>query len=456
MLFNKTPLIQFYEKIYNDLSPYKFGGYFKFLSPVLVLRDPEIIKNICTKDFSYFTDHFNDDADENEPFEHHLFKLRGQKWKILRNELSQTFTARKIKLMFNLLKNHTRDLLEVIDKMSENGQLIEMREIMTRYTMDIITSCIFGFESNSLKDPNSLFRTMAEKAISPQRFIINSIDQVFPKLRKLLRLSLSEKKLTGFFTSIVSNNIKYREENNVSRDDFIDLLMVLKKKKFLNYKTKDNVEKKIEFTDELLTAQCLFFYLAGIETSAGTLTFALYELAKHEDIQRKLFNEVEKITNEDEELSYESLQKMTYLEQIINETLRMYPIVPFLNRVCNRDYLLEDNVLIEKGTRIIVPVAGLHHDPQYYENPTEFNPENFSKEAKEQRHRYVYLPFGEGPRMCLGMRMAFTQVKLGLAAIIRNYKVFLSSKRNGPFKFRKFALLTQKEGGVWLTFSKRM
>lgn len=85
-----------------------------------------------------------------------------------------------------------------------------------------------------------------------------------------------------------------------------------------------------------------------------------------------------------------------------SETLRLYPILPFLIRVCNERYQLNEHLFIEKGTRIIVPVLGLQTDPLYYNNPNEFNPENFSKEAKAKRHHYTYLPFGEGPRNCIG------------------------------------------------------
>lgn len=80
----------------------------------------------------------------------------------------------------------------------------------------------------------------------------------------------------------------------------------------------------------------------------------------------------------------------------------MYPILPFLVRVCNENYQLNDDLTIEKGTRVIIPVLGLHVDPQYYDNPNEYNPENFTKEAKARRHHYTYLPFGEGPRNCIG------------------------------------------------------
>lgn len=86
----------------------------------------------------------------------------------------------------------------------------------------------------------------------------------------------------------------------------------------------------------------------------------------------------------------------------MTEILRLYPIMSILTRICNKSYQLDENFTIEEGTRIKIPVKGIHSDPKYYKNPNEFNPENFSKEAKAERHQYAFLPFGQGPRMCIG------------------------------------------------------
>jgi cytochrome P450 family 6 len=87
----------------------------------------------------------------------------------------------------------------------------------------------------------------------------------------------------------------------------------------------------------------------------------------------------------------------------VTETLRKYPPVPTLNRECSKDYRIPgSHVTIEKGTQVVIPVEALQHDPQYYPEPDKFDPERFSEEAKNRRHHYVYLPFGEGPRLCIG------------------------------------------------------
>lgn len=134
-LFDGIPLVKVHEKMYNELSPYKFGGYFRFLKPVLLIRDPELIKNICTKDFEYFTDRFDNVVDKNDVLALHLFNLQGQSWKILRSKLTSTFTSGKMKTMYSLMKESTLELIKMIDKMNEDGELIETKELMARYVI---------------------------------------------------------------------------------------------------------------------------------------------------------------------------------------------------------------------------------------------------------------------------------------------------------------------------------
>ena len=87
----------------------------------------------------------------------------------------------------------------------------------------------------------------------------------------------------------------------------------------------------------------------------------------------------------------------------ISETLRKHPPVPMLNRECSRPYKIPGtDIVLEKGTRVLIPVTPLHYDPRYYPEPEMFDPERFCEEEKQKRHHYVYLPFGEGPRICIG------------------------------------------------------
>ncbi|XP_049762222.1 cytochrome P450 6k1-like [Schistocerca cancellata] len=105
--------------------------------------------------------------------------------------------------------------------------------------------------------------------------------------------------------------------------------------------------------------------------------------------------------------------------EVAEESLRKYPPAPVLNRECNQDYKIPDSdVVLEKGTPIVLSVLGLHHDPTHFPDPDRFDPERFSEESKAKCHPYVYLPFGEGPRICIGMRMGLLQTNVGLVNIL--------------------------------------
>lgn len=132
VLLNKVPLVKYHAKIYEELAPHKFGGYFNFLTPVLVIRDPDLIKNVLTKDFHYFMNRGSGFIDENEPLTLHLFNLSGERWKITRTKLTPTFTSGKIKIMFDLMNECAQELSDIINKALENEETLEVKEIMSR------------------------------------------------------------------------------------------------------------------------------------------------------------------------------------------------------------------------------------------------------------------------------------------------------------------------------------
>lgn len=141
---------------------------------------------------------------------------------------------------------------------------------------------------------------------------------------------------------------------------------------------------------------------------------------------------------------------------IFSETLRLYPAVPILTRVCSHEYQIPgtDNIL-EKGTSVLLPLFGAQRDPNYYPDPDKFIPDRFSDENKNNMNG-VYYPFGEGPRICIGLRMGKMQTKLGLATMMHKYKYELSDKidRNKLEITPKLFILTAKKE-IELKISKR-
>lgn len=134
------------------------------------------------------------------------------------------------------------------------------------------------------------------------------------------------------------------------------------------------------------------------------------------------------------------------------ETLRLYTVLPILNRECLEDFVVPENpkYVIKKGMPILIPAGAMHRDEKYYPNPDTFNPDNFTAERVRDRDSVLWLPFGDGPRNCIGMRFGQMQSRIGLALLIKNFKFSVCSQTTIPMKFDKKLFLIGSESGIYL------
>ncbi|KAF2882935.1 hypothetical protein ILUMI_23240 [Ignelater luminosus] len=441
-----------------------YCGYYLFTKRVLIVLDLELAKSILTKDFSHFTDHVIYCNEENDPLTGHLFSLKGQRWKNLRMKLTPSFASGKIKMMFQSLVDCSHELVRYMDGLSKSKEAMEVKEVVGRFTTDVIGTCAFGIECNSLKNPDSEFRKYGKKALAVNFMLKSLIAISVPQIFDVLKIPLTNPTVTKFFMGVVKETVEYREKNNIIRNDFMHSLIQLKN----NVKLKDEEspgQLKSEengneigntLTLEEITAQAFVFFLAGFETSATTLTFCFYELVTNPEIQEKLRLEIRDVLEKhDGKLTLNAIMEMTYMDWCVNETLRKYPPVPVLSRNCTQSYKIPNSdVVIDKDVEVFVPVLGIQHDPDYYPEPERFDPERFSPENKTKRHAYSWLPFGEGPRGCIGMRFGLMQIKVALAVLVGNYKFFLNSKTRYPIVLDRQSLILSPLGGVWLNVEK--
>lgn len=136
------------------------------------------------------------------------------------------------------------------------------------------------------------------------------------------------------------------------------------------------------------------------------MTFFTYELALNPDIQERLRKEIQSVLAKHEnQLSYDALMEMKYLDMVFNETLRKYPVADLNSRKSNKDFKIPNSdLVIPANTHIMIPSYAIHRDVRFYDNPDKFDPERFSAENVQNHQPYTYLPFSEGPRICIGMR----------------------------------------------------
>ncbi|KAJ9581449.1 hypothetical protein L9F63_023381 [Diploptera punctata] len=411
--------------------------------------------------------------EELEPLSAHLLFLTGSRWKNLRAKLTPTFTSGKIKMMYHLMEECAQQLKQSLDKPATNQQMMEMKEVMAKFTTDVIGTCAFGLQFNAIENEDSEFRKMGRRVFSPsiRDTLVRIIRTACPSVLSLFKIKSMPQEIEDFFVGAVKETVEYREKNNYIRNDFMQLLIQLKNKGKVHHDDEDAAENlkngshqeethgksnDIDFSDKLLAAQAFIFFLAGFETSSTTLSFCLYELALNPDIQDKLRDSIRTVVNRHGgKLTYDSLNDMPYLDQVIEETLRMHPPASFLSRKVTKPYVVPGTSLkLEEGQRILISVYGMHRDAKYFPDPERFNPENFSSEAKAARHHYSYLPFGEGPRICIGMRFGLLQTKLGLATLLLNYEFSVCEKTEIPLRLDPKQFITSSRTGAWLRIKK--
>ncbi|XP_076374798.1 putative cytochrome P450 6a14 [Megalopta genalis] len=450
VMFSQLSMGQLLREMYKKYKSNPVLGLFARKEPILIINDPELIKTILIKDFAKFSNRGITVNEKAEPLSQHLFALEPERWRPLRARLSPVFTSGRLKEMFFMIIDCSKSLEEHLEAVAVKGDPVDCRDLTSRFTTDVIGTCAFGINMNCSSDMESEFRKVGKQflATSLMRVIRARIREIAPGFYTLFARVLPRPFGTDFFMDSVLNMIEYRKKNNIVRNDFINTLMDIR----------EHPEKlgDIDLTDGLLTAQALIFFVAGFHSASATISNALLEMALNQDIQDKLREEIKehhKLNNG--EWHFENIKAMPILDAVFKETLRKYPALPFLSRKSVDDYTFEDlKFSIPKNTGVFIPVYGIQHDPDIYPNPEVFDITRFMGDAESKRHPMHYLPFGDGPRNCIGARFAIFQTKIGIIKTIRNYKVDTCENTVFPCKFNPRAFLLVPTHPITLKITK--
>lgn len=438
------------QKVYYLNEDAKYVGFFDGMNPIVMIRDPDLIKAIGVKNFEMFPDHRAFIDEINDPmFGKNLFSLRGERWRDVRNLLSPAFTSSKMKAMFKLMSDCAANFTDFLSKLPADKNVVDLKNSFTRYTNDVIATCAFGINVDSMKNPNNEFYVYGKEATTFDfmRTIRFYIVRSMPAFSKMLGIKFVSNRVGQFFKDLVRNTIHTRDVKNIVRPDMLQLMM----------ETRGKRGPGKELTIEDMTAQAFIFFFGGFDTVSSLMCFAAHEIGVNPDIQAKLrdeINEVLKTTNGD--LTYEALNGMEYLDAVVNEALRKWPIAFFLDRICAEDFELppalpgDKPFLLKKGMSVWFVPYGLHRDPKYFERPDEFCPERFLDENKKNINSAAYLPFGLGPRMCIGNRFALLETKVMLFHLLTRCELKLCSKTSHPLQLSKTNFNLMPEGGFWL------
>uniref|UniRef100_A0A336K519 CSON013221 protein n=1 Tax=Culicoides sonorensis TaxID=179676 RepID=A0A336K519_CULSO len=446
-------------KLYNHerAKNQKFVGINIFHKPAILVRDPELVKRILVKDFNYFTNRHTATDLRSDPLAgNNLFLSNNPLWKILRSKLSPIFTSGKMKQMFYMVDKIGNDLNEVISVRVKNGSSeMPIRVLFQMFTIDAISLVAFATESNCLKDPaNSDFLKNAKMA-----FAFTFMDKLsgtccfyLQELMKLPGMHVFNPVFGKFLSELLYEVTEKRLKDGGIRNDLVDALIKIKS---------DAVNQNDSvITDELLAAQALLFFFAGFETSSSTIHLLFYLLAQNPEVQKKVREEIQQAFEKHGKLTYEFIcNDMPYTTNVIKETLRLYPILPFLDRECvlpnadTKGYSLEpySSFEIPPGMPIYIPAHAIQHDPEYFPDPDKFNPDRFDENSSSY-NEYSYMPFGLGPRACIGERFALLQMRIGIVNVLKSFTVEVTNDTPKNFQFEPTNVLLIPDKELILRF----
>ncbi|CAH2269488.1 jg27297 [Pararge aegeria aegeria] len=470
------------EIYYNNYPDERFVGKYEFMKPVIIVRDLDLAKNITVKDFEHFLDHRNfTDEKVDQLFSRNLISLRGQEWKDMRSTLSPAFTSSKIKLMVPFMEEVGEQMMRALQKkISESTTTsvdIDCKDLTSRYANDVIASCAFGLKVDSYSDENNKFYEMGKEAtgVHLRQILMFLIMSTCPSVARIFKLTLFSNETKDFFVDLVLNTMKDRQIRHIVRPDMIHLLMEAKKGRLSHGEKIDSEnsnrdagfatveestvgKKNINrvWSDMDLIAQATLFFNAGFETVSTSMSFALHELALHPDVQERLYKEIkENDIKNDGKLDYATIQNMRYLDMVVSEVLRLWPPGVALDRICVKDYNMgkpndksTQDYIIRKGEAIWVPTWCFHRDPKCFPNPDKFDPERFSDENKHFINSTAYMPFGLGPRNCIGSRFALCEVKILLYQVLLQIELSPSVKTQLPSRLSVESFSPRLEGGL--------
>lgn len=219
-----------FQEVYMEYKNERYVGFTDVRRPCLLLRDPDLIKLILRDDFDHFTDHSWIDTNPKDYMMKHLFNMKGHEWKDMRMKLAPAYTAAKMKMMFFLIKKSSDVLREVLDNETKKSEIVDVKQILSRFSMDVFAACAFGLDIDSLSNKDSEFYQTCRRP-----FILNFksllkmyIYNAFPVFTKLHCFDFLDPKIKYLLTDVIRTTVEHREMLNVNRCDFLDLLIKLK------------------------------------------------------------------------------------------------------------------------------------------------------------------------------------------------------------------------------------
>ncbi len=427
MALNPVQVLSKYTELLGDTFRFYFGG----VREAIVTTNPDVIQHVLKTN----SENYQKSEIQVKRMGHFLGKglltSHGEVWRTQRRLIQKGFDRKQLDILSSLMQDSLAESLRDFDRQARMGPVDIYPQLM-KITFEMVGRSLFGAHLKD-EDIHLISRTIA----TVQEFLVRQTIQ--PYLNPWFEVSGELRRHEEMRTradGILLDYIKQRRQEAPGHD----LLQIL-----LDARYSDGAG----MSDELVLSESMQLLVAGHETSSNALSWLLYLLSSRPDCLERLRQEFDSVLG-DAPLSYSHVPKFEFAAQVIQEALRLYPPFWMVDRMAIADDRVAD-LVIPRGSTVVVFVYGVHHSPRYWPNPESFDPERFSKANEKQHPAFAYLPFGGGPRGCIGGNYATLQILLILSVLLRKYDFQLASGQ--VIEARPMVILRPKHG-IRMTFTE--
>ncbi len=391
-------------------------------------KNPEFIKHILQTGHKNYQKSSVQTVDLAKYIGHGILTSNGAHWRTHRRMVQPAFHKKKLQNLMISVREAIVFELETI----EPNKTTDVFPLMGDLAFQVVAKSLFS--NGDIRKRMDKLKFITE---INQRMLIKEMRQ--PYLRWWFHFSGKIKKhlgLTKEAQDLLGELINERKTSGVEKDDLLDMLLQAR------------YEDGTAMPQQQLIDEVMILFAAGHETTANALSFALFLIAKHSEVQERIYNEVTSVDFNNEDI-LQSIGKLQYVKQCVEEAMRLYPPAYIIDREAINEDSFNGNTIPEK-TMILMSIYELHRHTDFWEEPEVFNPDRFNHENKKDYANFYY-PFGAGPRMCVGNNFAMSEMILTIAEIVKKYKLttVLNTVELDP-------LISLKPERVPLTFNERI
>jgi cytochrome P450 len=374
---------------YGDIAHIQYGPF-----PAIIVNSPELMHSILVE----HSNDFDKGGGMRKAFQpiigNGLFISDGELHRRQRKLMAPSFQPRHIVSYADAMASYG----EQIQQRWQDGAVIDINREMTQVTMSIVGKVLFDADVFTEADELGAAMTVVLEQTNYTLSHIFAIPLSWPVPR-----SMRARKALAVLDKRINQMIDERKANPTKRNDFLSVLL------------ESRGEDGSSMSDKLVRDESLTLFAAGHETTSTALTWAWYLLAKHPEIYQKMRQEVDAVL-QGRTPTYADIAQLPYTLQVLKESMRLYPPAYGVSRVALHDMDL-DGYPIHKGDVMIMAIYALHRRADFFPDPEKFEPERFTPEGEKQLPRYAYMPFGAGPRICIGNHFAMMEGHLLLATL---------------------------------------